>query len=151
MRSVALATCLASALACGNDNGGAIEDAGMAPGVCTTEATFTSIHDTLLSTSRCALSGCHAGQNAGGDLDFEMGKQAVYDALLTGGTANANANADYPNRVVADDPATSYFFLKVSEVMPPGGMSGRMPPGPPLDDCQIQAIQDWIQGGAPND
>lgn len=157
MRSLALATWLALALSCGNDNGGAIEDAGTntmndgGPDTCSVEATFTSIHDTILSTNRCALPGCHAGQNPGGDLDFEAGKQAVYDALLNGGTTNSGASGQYPDRVVASDSANSYFYLKVSETSPPGGMSGRMPPGPPLQDCQIQAIQQWIDDGAQND
>ncbi len=153
MRTLCFASLLALICSCGSDNGGTLTDGGTNDGNtgCAVEPTFTSIHDDLLTTTRCAIPGCHASTVPQADLDYQAGKQAVYDELLTTGTFNTLANGQFPNRVVANDPASSYLYVKVSETNPPGGGSGRMPPGLPLADCEIQAIQEWIQNGAMND
>ena len=154
MRNILCASLLAFLSACGNDNGG---PAGLLPDAgsgCSVQPTFTSVHDDLLSTNRCAIPGCHVEATPSanrGDLDFSAGKQAVYDALLSGGTFNAAASGELPQRVVMSSAMTSYLYEKVSKATPVGGGSGRMPPGLPLEDCQIQAIRDWIDGGAAND
>lgn len=153
MREVLFASLLAVTASCGNDNGGTNPDGGMRPdaGTPCVEASFTSIHDELLSTNTCAIAGCHGAQNSQGNLNLKAGKQAAYDALLNGGTFNDRANSQFPDRVVAGTSTASYLYVKVSQNNPPGGGSGRMPPGLPLADCDVEAIRDWIEAGAPND
>jgi hypothetical protein len=157
MRIIACASAslLALLLACGNDNGDDFAPDG-GGGMdrtegCSVQPTFTSLHDGLFSSNRCAIPGCHGDNQAQGDLDFKAGSAAVYDALLNGGTFNAMANGQFPDRVVTGSSATSYLYVKVSQPDPPGGGSGRMPPGLPLEDCEIEAIRTWIDDGAAND
>jgi hypothetical protein len=153
MHKISFASLLALVCACGNDNGGAAADAGASdtPGGCAVEANLTSLHANLFSTTRCAIPGCHASSNPGGSLNFSANKDAVHQALLEGGTFNTAAQGQFPDRVVMNDPDMSYLYEKVSKTSPVGGMSGRMPPGLPLQDCEIQAIRGWIEAGAPND
>lgn len=125
-------------LACGNDDGGPIPDAPMN----NTDATFGAIYDNILSQMRCASAGCHgaAGQ---GNLRFDMGADAAFTALMA---SSANSNATQSERVVPNDPAASWFYLKVTDETVPGG---RMPPGGMLTEGEMQAIEDWINNGAP--
>jgi hypothetical protein len=152
MRSVVFLSLLA--FACGNDNGGPFggdASTGDANTGCSVEANFSSLHDNLFSSTRCAIPGCHVSNPKQGDLDYTAGKAGVYDQLLNGGTFNDMADDEFPNRVEAGSSSTSYLYVKVSQDTPRGGGSGRMPPGAPLDDCEIAAIRKWIDDGAAND
>src|SRR5688572_420335 len=152
MQKILFASLLAFLPACGNDNGGDVPDGGGSDsGECSVQASFTSLHGSLLSTNRCAIPGCHAAMNSQGNLSFEASKAAVYASLTAMDTFNAMAAPTFPKRVVPTAAEMSYLYVKVSETMPIGGGSGRMPPGLPLADCEIQAIRDWIEAGAPND
>jgi hypothetical protein len=139
---------VATLLSCGNDDGDNADGGPKDSGSCV-QGNLTSLHSQLFSTTRCAQAVCHADSMPGGNLDFSVGKAAVRTALL-GMTDEPTAKLTYPNRVVASDPAMSYLFVKVSMAMP-GGSLGRMPPGAPLDTCEIEAIRAWIMGGALDD
>ena len=139
--------------ACGNDNGGTSGDAGTNPDQdsgmdgCAVEDNFTSLYNGLLSKPRCNLAGCHAGADPRGMLDFGTSQQAAYDALVMGDTANTTAKTQFPKRITPGAPTTSFLYEKVVTATVP---DGRMPPGPMLPDCEIQAIRSWIQAGALN-
>jgi hypothetical protein len=148
MRNIVCASLLALLYACGNDNGDGAGTPDSGTMQCVAEANFTWLHDNIFSTNRCAIAGCHAESFPQGDLNFKAGKAAVHSELL-GGTFNVQAQGTFPTRVVMNDAAMSYLYEKVSKETPLGGT--RMPVGPPLLDCEIQAISDWIEAGAPND
>jgi hypothetical protein len=149
MQKILCASLLALLSACGNDNGGSANpDTG--PMGCAVEPTFSSLHDELFSTNRCAIAGCHASSSPQGNLDFQAGKAGVRAALL-GGTFNPDAAGQFPNRVEMSDADASFLYEKVSKTVPVGGGSGRMPPGIPLMECEIEAIREWIDAGAPDD
>lgn len=153
-----LAASLAFSAACGNDDGGPVPDAGPRDsGIggnmdggddgCA-EATFSSIHTTILGTARCATLGCHAGQNPQGELDLSGGASSAFEELIAQGTFRADSAAQYPNRVTPGDPSASFLWIKISEDNAPGG---RMPLVPPfLEPCNLTAIETWIQNGAMN-
>jgi mono/diheme cytochrome c family protein len=129
--------------ACGNDDGGPITPpAADGGGEECLAPTFSAIHEQVLLSGRCVA--CHG--SAGG-LDFSAGKGSAYEALV--GAASANPAATSPTRVVAGDPAASWFYAKVAEANPP---DGRMPlAGSPLTACELEAIRAWIEAGAAND
>lgn len=145
--------------ACGNDDGGDVIDAGIAPmdastedAGCGVEATFTSIHDNLLNTASCNGAGCHNSASNSGSLDVTGGKAAVYAELTV--ESSAEAAAGMPNRVLEMDPMNSFLYRKLLDNDPPGAAS-RMPLGcnfvnPPncLPQCELDAVRDWIQAGA---
>src|SRR6185503_7997666 len=86
----------------------------------------------------CALSNCHIGDGAGG-LGLEAGR--AFDELI-----------DVPSTQVEDllvvpgMPEQSYLFEKVGEKPRQGE---RMPIGNVLDPLDVEAIRQWIAGGAP--
>ncbi|MBX2810709.1 MAG: hypothetical protein KTR25_02820 [Myxococcales bacterium] len=130
--------------ACGTDNGGPVlpidEDNCL-------QANFTSIHQ-LISSQRCASSGCHTGDNAAGQLDLSAGEADVYAQLVNSPTADSEAVSDFPMRVTPNNADRSYFFHIMAEDNPTGSSLGRMPPGGALLDCDIEAISTWINDGA---
>jgi mono/diheme cytochrome c family protein len=89
------------------------------------EATYTWLAANVFAKS-CA--GCHGAGSAAGKVDLSS-----YNAILTG-----------PNQiVVAGNPAKSILFTVVN--------TGAMPKrAAKLPADQIQAISDWIAGGALN-
>lgn len=93
-------------------------------------------------TPRCALSGCHIGQEAPMDLDL-------------GSVASSRANTiDVPSqqvstlmRVAPGNAADSYLFRKVTH--DPTILGDGMPAsGPPLTASEIGLIESWIEQGA---
>lgn len=139
---------LAAALlisACGNDDGGPVVDAGP---MCI-EAKFSEVHK-LISGPRCATAGCHGGDTPAGGLKLDVDVATAHANLVGAATANSEAAGSFPTRVVARSSTTSFFYLKVAEAMPPGGGSGRMPPGGMLTACDVEAIAQWINEGAEN-
>lgn len=152
-------------VACGNDDGGGTntdggtgQDAG-AP--CTPlDPTFTVVHGQILSQQGCARSACHetntvAGGGAG-RLDLALDKDGVYNTLLNDMTDASDVRATIPKRVVANDLAQSFLWRKVADDDPPG-IGSRMPqgcsprfPAVCLTQCELDAIQGWIEAGAPN-
>ena len=145
---LAWVTAAAVTAACGNDDGGPIVDAGpgadSGPVDCAIEANFASIYGDLLSDpDGCAASGCHGAAMAG-QLSLGVAADLVYDELLTENVANPAAQQS--RRVVENDSAGSFLFVKIADDNAP---SGRMPLGSAaLPDCQIDAVRDWIDSGA---
>ncbi len=143
-RLIRLSIALVSALtftACGNDNGDSGDDDG--GDGCTVTASFTSIHDDLLSTPTCATSSCHAAPTNAGGLDFGAGAANVHGQLV--GAPSVYTQATRPTRIEAGTSTASWFYVKISEPLPPGG---RMPSGGALSQCDIDNIRDWIDAGA---
>jgi hypothetical protein len=92
----------------------------------------------ILTTS-CALANCHVGDGAAG-LNLEAG-QAFGEAVNVG-SAQVGALLVAPG-----SPDSSYLFEKIAVESPSVG--DRMPIGNALDPLDVEAIRQWIAGGAP--
>ncbi|MEL7369550.1 MAG: hypothetical protein AAFN74_11600 [Myxococcota bacterium] len=138
-----------TAVACGNDDGGAIPEPNDNTGGianCSVQPTFTSIYTQRLSLNGCANASCHGGTNPSAMLSFDLGQAETYAQLL-----NVASTSDAPKiRVVAGDAAASYLFEKLDNPNV-SGLLGLMPPGSQLPQCEIDSIETWINGGAAND
>ncbi len=88
--------------------------------------------------SSCALANCHVGDGAGG-LNLEAGR--AFAELV--GVPSTEVD---DRLVVPGDPALSYLFEKVNADQPRVG--DRMPIGNALDALDIEAVRQWIVGGA---
>jgi hypothetical protein len=87
----------------------------------------------------CALANCHVGDGAGG-LNLEAGR--AFAELVDVPSSEVDDLL-----VVSGDPARSFLFEKVDAERPRVG--DRMPIGNALDALDIEAIRQWIVGGAP--
>lgn len=135
---------MASTAGCGNDDGRV--DGG--PTECAIDETYTSIHDNLLSQGGCASSSCHgSARDNNGQLDLSGGADAVYDILTMNTTFHPAAVQRFPRLVVANTSTASYLFEKLSQPTPTGG--ARMPFGGARPQCEIDAVETWINTGAP--
>jgi hypothetical protein len=104
--------------------------------------------------SSCNFSGCHDSATDAGRLDLRAG--ASHDRLV-----GVSSQID-PSRklVVPNDVAASYLMLMLRDVAPamanppgnsPPGSIGFMPQAAPTLCCQkLDAIERWINAGAPN-
>jgi hypothetical protein len=104
--------------------------------------------------SSCNFSGCHGSATDAGRLDLRAG--ASHDRLV-----GVSSQID-PSRklVVPNDVAASYLMLMLRDVAPamanppgnsPPGSIGFMPQAAPTLCCQkLDAIERWINAGAPN-
>ncbi len=122
---------------CGNDSGGPVGEIG----ACAVESTFSSIYTNRLSTNTCARAGCHASASSAGGLDLAQPQADLHADLID--RASQARPADV--LVAPGQSAQSYLFVKLTRDDVPGG---RMPPGGSLDQCEIDAIAAWIDGGA---
>ncbi|MGZ3689352.1 MAG: c-type cytochrome domain-containing protein [Bdellovibrionota bacterium] len=91
--------------------------------------TFSSITANIFQ-SKCLS--CHSGAQAQAGVQLES-----YAAIM-------NAPETHHHEIVTPrDAENSHIYEAVK--------AGEMPPGgPKLTDAELQAIHDWIQGGAPN-
>lgn len=87
----------------------------------------------------CALANCHVGDGAAG-LALEAGRS--FAELVE--VPSTQVAADL---VVPGDPEASYLFEKIASARPAVG--DRMPVGGELDPLLVEAIRQWILGGAP--
>jgi len=87
----------------------------------------------------CALANCHVGDGAGG-LNLEAGR--AYGDLV----GVHSTEVDDP-LVAPGDLDHSYLYEKVTKDMPRVG--DRMPLASALDPLDIEALRQWIAGGAP--
>ena len=95
-------------------------------------------------TPSCTASSCHGGSTGAGGLNLTDGK--AY-ASLVGVTATAKDKDGNPLiRVKAGDPDRSLLSLRLAG---PYGTLDVMPPGLKLDQFKIDAVNDWILAGAP--
>ena len=133
-----LAVAAGAVAGCGNDDGGPVGD-GLG---CSIEPNFVSIHTDLLTTDRCATSGCH-GASMAGNLSLSGDLDAVFTELLT--EEVTHPDAVQTRRVVPEAPENSFLFVKIADVDPPGD---RMPLGGELRPCEIDVIRTWIEAGA---
>ncbi|MEO1230847.1 MAG: hypothetical protein AAFZ18_18280 [Myxococcota bacterium] len=128
---------------CGNDNGGPL------PESCPL-ATFEDIH-AMFNQPRCANGACHggAGVASSGRLDLAGDPVAVYAQLVGVATQDPEGAASFPLRVEASSSTTSYLFHMLEAPAPLGSRLGRMPPGGQIRDCELAALREWIEDGAP--
>jgi mono/diheme cytochrome c family protein len=105
---------------------------GATPGVVSLD-TFSQIGASILAP-RCA--GCH-GVNA---PSLEVG-QAYASLVNVPSTRNPDLLL-----VAPFDPAGSYLVQVLR-----GSTDLAMPPGDPLSEVEVQAVEAWIDAGAPND
>lgn len=95
---------------------------------------------------------CHMGSNPDGGLDLVDATCA--SALINVTPTNAAAAADGLKRVEPGSLEHSYLWLKVGSGLDglPANYGGTMPPNiRALPDEPLQAIQCWIESGAPAD
>lgn len=89
--------------------------------------------------SRCALSGCHDGNNAANGLDLRP--ESAWRSIV----GVASGQDAFRDLVEPFDPGASYLLAKITG----GGILNRMPLGqPPLDEPTTVAIRRWIEEGA---
>lgn len=128
---------------CGNDDGGSANN-NSNNNNCNLEATFTSIHDNLLSQPSCASAGCHNAGSAFGGLNFEAGKDEVYRQLTEDAVVNTGASA---TKRIDTTPETSFLFVRLTNM----GATGPMPPTGVIESCNTDKVSEWITAGAAND
>jgi hypothetical protein len=113
-------------------------------GVIPIEPTLSSISANVF-VPRCSSSACHAGT---GSAPLDLTEAAAFTALVN---APAAQTEEMP-LVSPLEPDRSYLMLKLLGTFASTGSGGVMPPdGELLGDDALQAIQDWILNGAPND
>jgi hypothetical protein len=103
-------------------------------------ASFANHVQPILS-SRCTVTGCHAGAAPAQDLDLSPGvaRGNIVDIPST--------EAPSLDRVEPTDPANSYLWMKITNA--PGITGARMPAlGGPLSTSEIDLITLWIEQGA---
>jgi hypothetical protein len=109
--------------------------------------TFATVFSTVLNP---VCSTCHGGADGIAGMDFTSSSSA-YASLVrvpAGGLGSA-CGASGLVRVLPGSSARSLLYLKVTGTQPCGV---RMPAsGGPLTDAAIQAIENWIDEGAPDD
>jgi hypothetical protein len=90
-------------------------------------------------TTSCAIANCHIGDGAA-QLNLEAGR--AFDELV--GVPSTQVEGLL---VVSGDADASFLFEKIASETPTEG--DRMPIGNPLDPLDIEAVRQWIEGGAP--
>lgn len=101
--------------------------------------TLTAEIQPILTTS-CALVNCHTGDGAGA-LNLDAGSS--FSEIV-----NVPSSQVTDLRVKPGDPPLSYLFEKIISDRPRVG--DRMPIGNVLDPLDVEAIRQWIAGGAEN-
>jgi hypothetical protein len=91
-------------------------------------------------TKSCALVNCHTGDGAA-ELNLDSGN--AFAELVNVPSVQVD-----DLRVKPGDPALSYLFEKITSERPRVG--DRMPIGNALDPLDVEAIRQWIAGGAEN-
>ena len=93
----------------------------------------------------CSASGCHSGGSPAGNMDLTAGN--AYGSLLGVPSQAKDKDGKALNRVEAGVPDRSAISLRLAG---PYGAMPMMPPGLKLDQYKIDAINNWILAGAPN-
>lgn len=133
------------ALAAGCSGGGGGDSATTTPTPtptpCSTISPTLSALQTAVFTPTCALSSCHGGVQS---PDLSAGNVLVSTSNVT---ATETFNGNSIKLIDPGSKATSYLYLKVTNAN--GITPAQMPQtGQALNQCQIDAIGQWIDGGA---
>ncbi|MET0343869.1 MAG: hypothetical protein ABW252_22840 [Polyangiales bacterium] len=120
--------------------------AGASPADCKTfDSSFAAIQELIFERKGCTANACHGGAKVGG---LDLRKDAAWESLVDAASANS-ANA----RIQPGSSLESYLYQKLAAATHPGSVqvSGApMPIGtPPLSEKELEAVQLWIQKGAP--
>ena len=121
-------------------------------------STFAAIQDVIFDgVYDCTNAFCHnpANPTLSGELDLTAAN--AYVELLGADLQGAPSTISTQRRVVATEPEESFLYQKLAaatlfpEVTLEGGSP--MPTGglPPLTPLHLQAVYEWIRGGAPED
>lgn len=106
------------------------------------QVSFAAAVQPVFSAS-CATSGCHSGAFPAGGLNLESG-QAYANIVNV-----ASSEVPALKRVLPGDDSSSYLYQKITNAA--GIVGSPMPLGSyPLPSDDIDAIQAWINQGAPN-
>lgn len=143
---------LSVALAAGCSGGGGDDDddddAATTPGtVCTPLSPTLTVIQSAIFAPQCALASCHDSTLPAGNLDLSSAGVSRTEMLevLSEGTFNA------ANIAIVDsgNATASFLYLKVTGAT---GISGSQMPDTNQDLCaeKIDAIEAWIEAGAPN-
>lgn len=108
--------------------------------------TFELIEERIFASHGCNVSTCH-GPSRQGDLDLRSG--AAYGDLVDVAAANVSAQTAGKKRVLAGDAASSFLSQKLHGLLGPG--EGALMPlvGSPLTQPELDLVDAWINGGAP--
>lgn len=106
------------------------------------EPTLTSIREKLFVPT-CATAECHAGPAPKEQLDLSLPTSELA-ARLRG---PSRQSASGLKLVEPGAVGSSWLYLKVFFETPTTGQS--MPPNMRLDACQLDALREWIEDGAP--
>ncbi len=141
----------ALAMGCGDGASGGSPLPGSAPADPSTddctefEGTFSAIQEVVFEKRGCTAQVCH-GASAIADLDLRAG--VSYENLV-----EAPSSGTSGRRVVPGDRERSVLYAKLAAATIPGSVqiSGApMPSGmPPISLDELEAIQKWINAGAP--
>jgi hypothetical protein len=107
------------------------------------QPTLTSIREKVF-LAKCSESGCHAAAEPAESLDLTL-ELAELSARLREAAAQSATGLPL---IKANEYGSSYLYLKVFLATPTEGR--QMPPDIKLDPCELDAIREWIQVGAPN-
>jgi hypothetical protein len=114
------------------------------PPAAVVQPTLSSIQNNIFAL-KCAVAGCHV---TGGIAPMSLEPGNSFNTLV-------NANSAYGNplllRVKPNDAANSVLYLKITGDARTGGPQARMPFGlGGMSTAEVNAIQTWINNGAPN-
>jgi hypothetical protein len=119
----------------------------------TTRSDLAFIEQKIFATS-CNFVGCHSSPTDPGKVDLRAGLS--HDQLVGAASKIDTART----LVVPNDVAASYLMVMLRDIAPamasppgnpPPGSVGFMPQGAPTLCCQkLEAIERWINAGAPN-
>lgn len=125
-RRAAAAACAALSAACGVD-----------------EATFDNVQNRVFNVN-CTTVSCHSQGRQAGNLSLVRGD--AYAALVNVDPFNEVAKGKGYQRVVPEDPARSFLYIKVTA--PAAGEGDRMPQLGQLAGEKVDLIKRWIEMGA---
>jgi hypothetical protein len=115
-----------------------------------TPSTFTQVKNDVFVPS-CNFSSCHAAAGAAGSGNLDLATNP-YAALVNVAAVQAGAKADGLMRVVANNSAKSFLYLKLTFPTASDAKYGtRMPEtGQTVSATQLAEVLGWINAGAPN-
>jgi hypothetical protein len=118
------------------------------PNACGGVPTFDVIQQRIFAAHGCNVGSCH-GPFAAANLDLRPG--AAYTSLVDVAADNPMANAAGKKRVEPGNAAASFLSQKLrGTIDSQGGEGSRMPlVGNPLSAIEMDLVDAWINGGAP--
>jgi hypothetical protein len=138
---VCISTAVADGTTCGNAMGSCCSDQCI-PEILPVLDGANGIQASVFDASGCAASACHGGDIPQAELELSSAFVSAANLINVDST-----QVDKP-RVAPGDPDASYLLDKLlGRNLAPGTLQ-QPPVGGPLCDPKIQAVEEWIAGGA---